>query len=450
MRKMTILSMVTASLLLVGCGTDKRDNTEPVGKLMNQASEQSSESIINIDSKVQPALKVKIVATDELKEELIAEIRSELEQRAALKAEIIKELLAEIKSGKFTSTTVVTTAATTTTTATVSPSIEVSSIGEDKSVGDIIATATGTATATVATTVTADAGSSQDKPFDYKLTPTKISENVWCFFGAIEPPTKENAGNMANNCYIKTTDSYVVMDTGPSYQFAKQAYESMKKIADLPVSHIFISHEHDDHWLGNDFYKKEFDTKLIGPESVNTEYKEGIPTRMFNVLPKNAIEGTHIIKLDETPKEKQTLVIGGEKFDIIPMDTKAHTGDDIFVYMPDRKILFAGDLVMNGRITSGRHGSVMGQLKALAMMQKLDWKILIPGHGIITDGTAMDEAKMYFNLTKDRVLAAIEDDVDATEINEVVKLIEFKDKAMYDILNAHNIGFAFDELEMLE
>jgi hypothetical protein len=84
------------------------------------------------------------------------------------------------------------------------------------------------------------------------------------------------------------------------------------------------------------------------------------------------------------------------------------------------------------------------------MMQKLDWKIMIPGQGVITDGTAMDEAKMYFELTKERVLKAIDEDVDATEINKVVKLIEFKDKAMYDILNAHNIGFAFDELEMLD
>jgi hypothetical protein len=62
----------------------------------------------------------------------------------------------------------------------------------------------------------------------------------------------------------------------------------------------------------------------------------------------------------------------------------------------------------------------------------------------------MDEAKMYFELTKERVLKAIDEGVDATEINKVVKLIEFKDKAMYDILNAHNIGFAFDELEMLD
>ena len=316
---------------------------------------------------------------------------------------------------------------------------QLTSIGEKKSIGEIISTAS--TKTEVAKTSTA---------FDYKLTPKKVADNVWCFFGAIEPPTKENAGNMANNCYIKTKDSYVVMDTGPSFQFAKQAYESMKKIADLPVSHVIISHEHDDHWLGNDFYKKAFKTKLIGPESVNTEYKEGTPTRMFNVLPKNAIEGTHIIKLDEIPKEKTSITVGGEKFDIIPMDTKAHTGDDIFVYMPERKVLFAGDLVMNGRITSGRHGSVMGQLKALAMMQKLEWKVLVPGHGVITDGTAMDEASLYFKLTKERVLKAIDEDIDATEINEVVKLIEFKDKAMYDILNAHNIGFAFDELEMLD
>jgi glyoxylase-like metal-dependent hydrolase (beta-lactamase superfamily II) len=452
MKKVTILSMVTASLLLVGCGTDKRDNTEPAGRLMNQVTVESS---ANMDSNVQSTLKVKAVATDELKEELLAEIRSELEQRAALKAEIIKELLAEIKSGKITTTTTVTTvkAPITATATPVAPSIKVSSIGADKSVGEIITTAIGGATVTTTATTTAskeEAGSTQDKPFDYKLTPKEVAEGVWCFFGALEPPTKENAGNMANNCYIKTNDGYLVMDTGPSYQFAKQAYEAMQKIEDLPVKYVVNSHEHDDHWLGNDFYKQKFGTTLMGPESINANYKEGDQTRMYNVLPKNAIEGTHIIDLDKVVKKRETLTFGGEKFDVIPMDVKAHTGDDVFIYMPEKNVLFAGDLVMNGRITSNRHGSVMGQLKALSMMQQLDWKVLVPGHGFITDGTSMDEAKMYFELTKERVLKAIDEGVDATEINEVVKLIEFKDKAMYDILNAHNIGFAFDELEMLD
>ena len=58
--------------------------------------------------------------------------------------------------------------------------------------------------------------------FDYKLKATKVSNNVWCFLGALEGPSKENAGNMVNTCYVKTTDSYVVVDSGPSYQYAKQ------------------------------------------------------------------------------------------------------------------------------------------------------------------------------------------------------------------------------------
>jgi len=330
---------------------------------------------------------------------------------------------------------------------------KISSMGKDKTIGEIISVVDKkietTKTAKIPT-VDKKVKTATSEAFDYKLKPQKVAENVWCFFGAIEKPTKENAGNMANNCYIKTKDGYLVMDTGPSYQFAKQAYEAMQKIEDLPVKYVVNSHEHDDHWLGNDFYKKKFGATLMGPASINTNYKEGDKTRMYNVLPKNAIEGTHIIDLDKVVKKKETLTFGGEKFDIIPMDIKAHTGDDVFIYMPERKVLFAGDLVMNGRITSGRHGSVMGQLKALAMMQKLDWKILVPGHGVITDAKAMDEANLYFKLTKERILKAIDEGVDATEINEVVKLIEFKDKAMYDILNAQNIGFAYEELEMLD
>ena len=403
MRKMVIMSIVTASLLT----TVSANEEQTIPQILNSALKK-------MESIVKGTLKQ----------------NATLEQNATVKEETTAPKVSSTKT-----------------------EIKTSSIGEDKSIGEIITASLSdskTDTKKTDTEKVAVDKNSSNAPFDYKLEPKKVAENVWCFFGAIEKPTKENAGNMANNCYIKTNDGYLVMDTGPSYQFAKQAYEAMQKIEDLPVKYVVNSHEHDDHWLGNDFYKKKFGTTLMGPNSINTNYKDGDQTRMYNILPDNAIEGTHIIDLDKVVKERETLVFGGEKFDVIPMDVKAHTGDDVFIYMPERKVLFAGDLVMNGRITSGRHGSVMGQLKALAMMQKLDWKVLVPGHGFITDATAMDEANMYFTLTKERVLKAIDEGVDATEINEVVKLIEFKDKAMYDILNAHNVGFAFDELEMLE
>ncbi|RUM67577.1 MAG: MBL fold metallo-hydrolase [Sulfurospirillum sp.] len=289
-----------------------------------------------------------------------------------------------------------------------------------------------------------------EKPFDYKLKPKKVADDVWCFFGALDKPTKENAGFMANSCYIKTKDGYFLMDSGPSYEFARQAYEAMSKIAKLPVKYVVNSHHHDDHWLGNDFYKKKFNAHIIGPSSINENYKDGDPTRMFKILPKNAIKGTHIIKVDEVPKEKKVIKLGGEEFVVIPMDVKAHTVDDIYLYLPKRKVLFAGDLVMNGRITSNRDGSVMGQIKAINDIKKFDWNVLVPGHGFNTGKDAAKEAELYFKLLKERIMKALEDDVDATEITEKVKLEEFKDKKMYDILNAQNVGYAYDELEMLD
>jgi len=287
--------------------------------------------------------------------------------------------------------------------------------------------------------------------FDYKLAPKKVADNVWCIFGAIEAPTKENAGNMANSCYIKTADSFVVFDTGPSYVFAKQTYAAMSKlVGELPVKVVVNSHEHDDHWLGNDYYKQKFGAELVGPSLINTKYKAGDTTRMFRVLPKNAIKGTNIIPVDKSIKEEYDFSVAGVDFQVIPVGVKAHTAEDYFLYMPKEKVLFAGDLVMNGRITSGRDGAVLGQIKALDMIDAKGWKTLIPGHGFITDKAAVDEARDYFTFMRDRVAKAIEDDVDAADIQGAVPMKEFKDKAMYDILHNNNLDYAYEEIEMME
>lgn len=291
---------------------------------------------------------------------------------------------------------------------------------------------------------------SHSKAYDYKLKAKQVSDTVWCFFGLLEGPSTENAGAMSNTCYIKTEDSFVLFDSGPSYEYAKQAYAQMKKIADLPVKAVILSHEHDDHWLGNNFYKEKFGAKLIGPNMINTEYKAGDQTRMFQKLPDNAIKGTKIIKVDESPKKSTTLTIGGEVFEIVHIDTKAHTPDDYFMYMPKRKVLFAGDLVMNGRITSNRHGSLLGQLKAIEMIKSKDWDILVPGHGFIYDKTALDEAEQYFTQMKEKIVKALDEDIELTDIDPTEMMKEFKDKAMFKALNGQNVQEGFTEIEFAE
>jgi len=285
--------------------------------------------------------------------------------------------------------------------------------------------------------------------FDYKLEPKKVSDNVWCFFGKLEMPTKENGGNMSNHCYIKGKSSYILVDSGPTYKYAQAAYNEMSKIEKLPVKYVINTHEHDDHWLGNNFYKEKFNAKLIGVELQDKNYKEGQDTRMHKLLSKDAIDKTHIVKLDSYIKEKHIKELDGEKFEFIPVG-QGHSLYDVFIYMPDRKVLFSGDLVMNGRITSNREGLVIGQLKALKTIEKYDFNVLVPGHGYDVSKTAMNESIQYFSLLKKRILEAVEEDVGLEGVTKFVKMLEFKDKKMFDLLNSPNVHRAYSELEFYE
>ncbi|WP_368029554.1 MBL fold metallo-hydrolase [Arcobacter sp. s6] len=286
--------------------------------------------------------------------------------------------------------------------------------------------------------------------FDYNLKPVKVTNDVWCFFGKLDMPTKENGGFMSNSCYIKADKSYVLIDSGASYAFASQAYEAMSKIEKLPVSTIISTHSHDDHWLGNNFYKEKFNAKILGPSLINKEYNESSITRMHQVLSKENFKGTKIIPVDDIVNETRTLKIGNKELIIVPVGVKAHTSEDLFVYLGSEKILFTGDIAMNGRVTSNRDGSVIGSLKAIDMINSNKWDYLVAGHGLDTSKTALNEATEYFSLLKERVLEAIENDTTGTEITKVVTMDEFKDKPLYDELNSKNVYDAFRELEFYE
>jgi glyoxylase-like metal-dependent hydrolase (beta-lactamase superfamily II) len=297
------------------------------------------------------------------------------------------------------------------------------------------------------------------KDWDYNLHPVQVSERVWCFFGAMEMPTKDNAGDMSNSCYIKGDTAWIAWDSGPSYIFAKQAYAQMKKIADMPVAAVIVSHEHDDHWLGNNYYKEVHHATIYGPTSINENYYgprhidgkdyPGMQTRMIKALYQNAIRGTVLPKVDKSFEETTKLNIAGVNMEYVKVGY-AHSEEDWFLYLPDDKTVLVADVVMNGRVTSNRDGIVIGQINALNAIKSREWDHLVPGHGFITDKTAADESVQYFTLLKDRVLEKMEDGVVADFITKEVTLDEFRDKDLYYVLSPGNVFRSYEELEMYD
>ena len=285
--------------------------------------------------------------------------------------------------------------------------------------------------------------------FEYNLKPKKITESVYCFFGKLENINKQNAGNMVNTCFVQTKIGFVVIDSGPTYAYAAQAYAQMQKIAKLPVKYVINTHDHDDHWLGNSFYKSK-GALLIGPRTYEQNVVAGMETRMQSTLGKTLFDKTKIVMLDTIVEDNLSIRMGDEQFEIKQLVNIGHTKGDLVVYLPQKHTLFVGDLVFNGRLTSLRDGSLLGSLEALKKIDTYQPTHIVGGHGYLTDSNATKQFKNYLLEIKTKVKQALDDDVGMEDITKMVMMPKYKHMKLYDVLHKRNVLDAYKELEMME
>ncbi len=281
--------------------------------------------------------------------------------------------------------------------------------------------------------------------YDYTLKPEKVNATTYCFFGLAEAMDEHNNGNMVNSCYVNMGSSYLVIDSGPTYLFAQQAYTKMKEIKALPISFVINTHTHDDHWLGNAYYK-ELGIEIIGSKEFKNEPKVQ-QTRMQKRVSKEAYEGTTQVFPNEFVDSEKTLELDGKKVYIKSVNKKAHSKSDLFIYIPQYSTVFAGDLVFNERIPSLRDGNIKNWIEALETIKSMDIQYIIGGHGKLVDKHSVDATYKYLTELLENVSLVLEEGADITDTLDSVKMEDFKDFKMYDTLHRQNVETAYRMLE---
>jgi cyclase len=117
--------------------------------------------------------------------------------------------------------------------------------------------------------------------FEYGLKPVKMSEKIYCSFGVPEAMDTHINGNMANSCFVDIDEGWVVIDSGPTYAYASKAFTAARHLRKIPVRFAINTHLHDDHWLGNGYYR-EIGATILGSERFGEEVDPKGPTRMQN------------------------------------------------------------------------------------------------------------------------------------------------------------------------
>ena len=73
----------------------------------------------------------------------------------------------------------------------------------------------------------------------------------------------------------------------------------------------------------------------------------------------------------------------------------AHTMTDVVVWVPQRRVLIAGDLIFNQDIPFAMSGSIGGWLEALERLRGLDAEMIVPGHGPVCGPESINAVSSY-------------------------------------------------------
>jgi len=224
----------------------------------------------------------------------------------------------------------------------------------------------------------------QSKSVDMiQLKPIQVAPHTYFVQGFPEMGSSSNQNFISNAGFVVTPGGVVVVDALGSPILAQKLIAEIKKITPQKIVAVIVSHYHADHVYGLQEFKKIGAKIYAQGEGRNYLSSETAKQRLIASRIDFAPwvnDKTILTSADIWIDQKSKLTIGGMDF-FISRVGPAHAPEDLMVYVPAEKVLFAGDLVFRGRIPFVGNADSKGWLIALNEIEKLNPNIVIPGHG---------------------------------------------------------------------
>jgi len=283
----------------------------------------------------------------------------------------------------------------------------------------------------------------------------KVSPHVYVIHGPLQIPSPENKGFMNNPAFIVADKSVIVVDPGSSQDTGLMVMREIKKVTDKPVSHIFNTHIHGDHWLGNDAIKQAYpEVIIIADPRMIKKAKDGEGKQWIESLERmtdGATSGTKIAYPNKNAKESDHLTLAGLHFNIHSVGI-GHSDSDIMIELVEDSLMFTGDNVAYERILRMDDGSFRDNISACDRAIGLKLKYYVPGHGKTGDVNIIKLQKEYLNTLYTEAAKYYEDGLEAYEMKPMImkSLVKFQSWQGFDEQLGKHISLAILEVEKAE
>ncbi|WP_226645873.1 MBL fold metallo-hydrolase [Mesobacillus subterraneus] len=253
------------------------------------------------------------------------------------------------------------------------------------------------------------------------FTCTKIHKGV---YAAI---VKDGQGALGNAGFVDLGDGILIFDTFMVPAAALELRRVAEEQTGKPVKYVVNSHYHGDHTNGNVIFKdaviistaltrqkmqesyenRDLPAMKAGMDSYFAQLEERIAKEQNEQLrialeydlsdKRKYAESLDLIEevLPTVLFEDKLVLQGSERTVELYHFGGGHTESDLFMYLPDEQVLFAGDLVFVNNHAWMGHGNPHEWLTILEKLAQFAFSSIIPGHGKVGGHEDLQNMKDY-------------------------------------------------------
>lgn len=218
----------------------------------------------------------------------------------------------------------------------------------------------------------------------------RVGDDAYC---QVSPRGEGNQG------IFVTSEGSVLIDG-----FIKHCNAFMASLNSLskasPVRYVVNTHDDGDHYSLNHIFRRRGAVILASEvcrASLQEKMKEKVwvdHIRKYNPKLADEIGDPADFVPQIGVEQRATIALGGERIELAFMG-HGHSRGDLIIHLPERRVLFAGDLVFagaHGRCKTTDFGRIVEILDTLS---EFDCDTVVPGHGVPVVGGAAEAIATY-------------------------------------------------------
>ena len=247
----------------------------------------------------------------------------------------------------------------------------------------------------------------------------QVSEGIYAY---LQP---DGSWWLNNTGFLASREGVISIDATSTERRTRAYLDAIATVTDRPVRTLVNTHHHGDHTHGNYLFGG---ATIVGHERC----REAIlgtpappPAGVWTDVDWGPLE---LAPPFLTYTDGVTLWSGDLRCEVRYVGTPAHTTNDSIVHIPERSVVFAGDLLFNGGTPFALMGSVSGWIEVLeTVLRPLGARTLVPGHGPVCGPEVIDDVLAYLRFVQRTAREAKAEGLSPLQAARAVDLGEFKD-----------------------